>query len=56
MKTFIYLFFCVYSILFGVGALFLITDSLAKYYVVFLCIALGAFYGKLFRNELSNLW
>lgn len=57
MKKFICLFFCVYSILFGIGTLFLIEEnSFAKYYIVFLCIVSGTFYGNLFRNEMSNLW
>ena len=56
MKKFIYLFFCLYSILFGIGTLFLIEEnSLAKYYIVFLCIIAGIFYGYSLKNEVSNL-
>ena len=55
MKKFIYLFFCVYSILFGIGTLFLIENSFVKYYIVFLCVVAGIFYGYLVKNEVSNL-
>jgi hypothetical protein len=57
MKKIIYLFFCMYSILFGIGTFSLIEEnSFAKYYIVFLCAVSGIFYGYLFKNEVQNLW
>lgn len=60
IKKIIYLFFCLYSILFGIGVLFLVKeytfeDTFMKYYLVFLCTVSGIFYGYFFRNEMSNL-